>query len=106
MARYIIKLDDYYMEWSSIVDAPVTFGLTLEEFSNYYHDEYGNRGMCDLDDRLKRVEKFGTSSYDKQPPESIIYFNRAGPNEDSISREEIIKAYCKREPIRDGWMVP
>jgi len=28
MPRYIIKLEDYYLEWSTVVDAPVTFGAT------------------------------------------------------------------------------
>ena len=65
MPRYIIKLPtpigDRYLEWSSIVDAPITYGLTLEEFTDYYRSEYGDQGMRDLPDRMARVEATGTS---------------------------------------------
>jgi hypothetical protein len=40
MGRFICKFEDkddvYYLEWSTVVDAPVTFGMSLEEFKEYY----------------------------------------------------------------------
>lgn len=79
MPRYIIKLNDYYFEWSSIVDAPVTFGMKLEDFKEYYQEAYGIERMRDLDYRLERIEMFGTSSVTPTTPWDMIKGNRAGP---------------------------
>lgn len=105
MGRYIIKLKDHYLEWSTIVDAPVTFGMTLDEFRAHYQAEYGAQGMRDFEERLKRVEAKGTSAIDRALDEVIVR-NRAGPDEHSLRKHEIYKAYCLREPIRNGWRVP
>ena len=63
--RYIIKLStprgDRYLEWSTIVDAPVTYGMPLDEFTAYYRDQYGAEGMRALPERMARVEAKGTS---------------------------------------------
>lgn len=104
MARSIIKLNGYYFEFSSIVDSPVTFGMTLDEFKQYYRDEYGANGIRDLEGRLKRVEAKGTSSYLDESAESQLSFNRAGPDEAQLTVDEIFDAYCLRKPIRGGWI--
>lgn len=48
MGRFLIRLDGdegpRYLEWSTIVDAPVTFGMTREELATHYRDEYGRAG--------------------------------------------------------------
>ncbi len=106
MGTFIVKLHDYYFEWSTIVDAPVTFGMTPDEFTEYYREEYGKKGMQELPARLERVEKHRTSSYDSETPEDIFLCNRAGPNESKLSAAEIYKAYCLRVPIRKGWVAP
>lgn len=106
MSRYIVKLKDYYFSFSSIVDAPVTFGMSLDEFKEYYKSEYGQAGLMNLDGRLARVEKYGSSNMAGLTAKEVLEPNKAGPNEDSLTVEEIYKAYCLREPIRDGWLVP
>lgn len=106
MPRYIVKLEDYYFEWSTIVDAPVTFGMKLDEFKEYYQEAYGTEGMRDLDYRLERVEMFETSSITPTTIKEMIKGNRAGPDETELTIDEILKAYCLREPIRNGWLVP
>lgn len=99
MPRYIVKLTDpatsidYYMEWSTIVDAPVTYGMSLEEFKTYYKEEYGNQGMEGLDKRLERVEANGTSAQ-IDSYESFFNFNHAGENESPLNFEEILEQYC------------
>lgn len=105
MGRFIVKLEDYYFEWSTISDRPATFGMKLDEFTRFYREEYGRRGMQELPARLERVEKCGTSSYDSETPEELFLCNRAGPNESKLSAEEIYKAYCLCVPIRKGWVV-
>lgn len=63
MPSFIIKVKDekfnkdYYMEWSTIVDAPVTYGMSLDEFKEYYKEQYGIKGMEGLEDRMTRVEE-------------------------------------------------
>lgn len=93
MPRYILKLDEWYFEWSTIVDAPVTYRMTLNEFKEYYREEYGRQGMQDLPARLTRVEKQGTSAYPYTTADQLIQFNRAGDGETNISKELILEKY-------------
>lgn len=104
MGRYIIKLEDYYLEWSTIVDAPVTYGMSLEEFKQHYREEYGNSSMPELEQRLRRVEEGGTSALNGMTIQDVISGNRAGPDGAKLSLEEVITAYCQQEPIRNGWL--
>ena len=89
------KKKDYYMEWSTVVDAPTTYGLELEEFNKYYKSQYGESGMRDLPERMERVEKTGSSG---RPPyddlDGFFNFNRAGENE-SIDKEGILDRCCR-----------
>lgn len=99
MPRYIVKLIDtttnipYYLEWSTVVDAPETYGMTLEEFKEYYKEEYGNTGMAALPTRLERVEKFGISAYGENLL-AAIRRNHAGVEGNELSLQDIIKYYC------------
>lgn len=104
MGRFIIKLESYYLEWSEVVDAPTTCGMSLERFKEYYQGRYGELGMEFFEERLERVEKYGTSSRGGWSTKDLTAGNRAGPNESTLTIEEITKAYCLREPIRNGWL--
>jgi hypothetical protein len=95
MPRYIVKIKDRYFDWSTVVDAPVTYGMTLERFREYYRSEYGSDGMRHLDDRLERVEAKGTSSRLDENLKECIGFNRAGENEKQISISQIYKQYAE-----------
>lgn len=106
MARTIVKLNGYYLEFSSVVDAPVTFGMSLADFKLYYQEAYGSDGMRELDAQLERVEAKGTSSFIDASAADAMSFNRAGPNESCLTLDEIYQAYCLRVPIRCGWLVP
>lgn len=102
MSRYIIKLTDkrdlkdYYLEWSTIVDAPVTYGMYLEGFKAYYQQEYGRSGMRELPERLKRVEEKGTSAY---PPFDSVdeTLSTYDLNRDKVGdqREYILENFCR-----------
>lgn len=97
MGRYIIKLThesiDYYLEWSSVVDAPITYGMSLEEFKKYYIEEYGKQSENNLIERLERVERTGTS-WHNATLDDVIDSNRAGDNGRHISKKQIIIKYC------------
>ena len=99
MPKYIIKLAGKYMEWSTVVDAPITYGMTLKEFRRYYQQEYGRVSMHDLDLRMERVERKGTSSHLHSSVDDLIECNRAGVNETNISKDEIIRLFAN-EPKR------
>ena len=101
MPTYIIKLTDentqkdYYLEWSTIVDAPVTSGMALDKFKKNYKRRYGLNGVSTLDARLERVEKNGTSGYSPFANlNDLIKGNHAGDDGKELSKIEIIEKYC------------
>lgn len=93
MGRFIIKIKDRYFEWSTVVDAPITNGMTLDELRAYIKEEYGQRGLESLPERLKRVEACGTSSYLDKTVADTIRGNRAGPKERRLTAEQIYERY-------------
>jgi len=93
MPRYIVKLEDYYLEWSTVVDAPVTYGMPLEEFQEYYEKEYGRDGLRELGQRLRRTEETGCSAH-SMTADDLLECNHAGEDGKRISKDEIIKKYC------------
>jgi len=99
MARTIVKLRDYYFEYSSVVDAPVTWGMKKKDFEAYYREEYGRSSLEDFQDRMKRVDKNGTSSVSGSSVEEVLDGNCAGPNGKELTVEEIYKFYCLHEPF-------
>lgn len=100
MPRYIAKFTDkkskkdFYLEWSTVVDAPVTYGVSLEEFKKYYESAYGRKSMDELSDRLMRVEQKGTSSQIDDSVEELISCNRAGDGETELTYDQIVETYC------------
>lgn len=98
MAYFICKFThggrDYYLEWSTIVDAPVTVGMSREQFARYYQDEYGRADMGEFAGRMKRVEEKGTSPHFYESVDDVIRYNRAGGKEQQLTKEEIIQKYC------------
>jgi hypothetical protein len=105
VGKYIIKLPcdgrDYYLEWSTIVDAPVTFGMSRDEFEEYYREEYGNSSMREFADRMRRVDEKGTSDRRDSCVEDTIGFNRAGKDETRLSVEQIVDHWIRRRPNDD-----
>lgn len=91
MPRYIIQHDGWYFEWSTVVDAPVSRAMRLDEFWDYYKDQYGRVGLDQLPQRLERANNKGTSSFLSCSFDDLIENNRAGLNEETLSKEEILK---------------
>ncbi|MEM9944684.1 MAG: hypothetical protein AAF810_01280, partial [Cyanobacteria bacterium P01_D01_bin.36] len=84
---------DYYLEWSTVVDAPVTSGMSLAEFKKIYKREYGEKAFReDFDCRMARVNDHETSAFDETLSE-LISGNRAGDG-DELTYKEIIQKYC------------
>lgn len=94
MGHFIVKLDGCYMEWSTIVDAPISYLMPLPAFEKYYARRYGAEGLGGLAKRIARADQNGTSLLDSSDDlESICEWNRAGENETSLTREELIAIY-------------
>lgn len=94
MPKYICKLEGMYFEWSTVVDAPTTYGMTLEDFTAYYRERYGSHDMDAPDDagfaaRMRRVEAKGTSTHCYDSVEELVEGNRAGPDESELTVPEL-----------------
>ena len=90
MPQYIAKLNGLYFLWSTVVDAPVTGGMTLPEFREYYQDRFGTEGMRDLPQRMERVAAKGTSSRLDGSVDEMLVANRAGPGETCLDRQGVL----------------
>lgn len=96
MPSVIVKLDGKYLEWSSVVDAPTTYGMTRDAFEVWYRDKYGRVSMVDFERRMARVEAKGTSCMDASSVDELVAGNRAGVEETELSMEQIVEHYVHR----------
>lgn len=83
-----------YCEWSTIVDAPVSWVVPLSVFEEHIRYEHGEAGMRDLPERLIRVHERGTSAL-WTDRESLLSNNRAGPKETHLDDEAIWDRYAE-----------
>lgn len=90
MGRGIVKLaDNEYVEWSTVVDAPVSWVMAYDEALEAAGDPA----------RIVRADVFGTSYL--SPPWSLrdlLNGNRAGPDESEATLSEIRKLYRPPKP--------
>lgn len=100
MPTHIIKLydaktaRDYYMEWSTIVQVPITWGMTLDEFYQYYKEKYGTAGMVDLPNRLARTADQGCSIPGAAADDLLSTFDMNRPKVGD-QREFILENFCR-----------
>jgi hypothetical protein len=106
MSRAFLKLgDDAYIEWSEVVDAPVSYVMTREQAvkaaSEYTITEEGvSRDLATGEARIARADETGTSyTNTNSSAEEVISFNRAGPNETCITLAQMLEQY--RYPMDD-----
>ena len=111
IGRCIIKLvgedkREWFMEWSSVVDAPLTYGMNLEGLADHVRYNHGQAGIDELPARMERVDKRGHSMNldawelkhggDLECVEYITSGNRAGVGETTLTNVQIIAMYCER----------
>jgi hypothetical protein len=106
MPKYIFKVgENEYLEWSTIVDAPVSYIYTREGMARYLSQRAGYSGyptsgnpeqdLRDIEQRLVRADTQGTSDMTVDGPQSLddlMGYNRAGPNEACLTPQEVIEA--------------
>ena len=99
MGKCIIKLDDKFLQWSSVTDAPETPLLPEPLFAQYWKDEYGRSGIVDYANMIDLAKKNGHSiRFSKETVNSIIRHNRAGKNDKRLTKDEIIEGYTITDP--------
>jgi hypothetical protein len=87
-----------FLEWSTVVDAPVTLGMTEDELRHWHRAEYGRyEDDATIDARIERCRASGTSSFIPSSVEAVVRYNRAGPDETCLTLEEIVADYCPLE---------
>lgn len=106
MGRVIVAVDHgearYYMEWSSVVDAPITRGMRLTEFLDHFRAEYGQTGMRQLADKLDRANRYGTSCLRPTSFDEYIAGNHAGLHGTEATRGQIVSHYVLGMPKVPG----
>lgn len=84
MGRVILKIEGFYLEYSTNVDAPVTNPMNLDEFKAHYKERLIADGMKELEERLERVEAKGTSAFDEDSWMSTVMCNSFGDDDTEL----------------------
>lgn len=110
MPEYIVKITDpihqcdWWISWSSVVDAPTCNGMSRGDFADWYVWRHQSDPMTlgDLQRALDKVERHGVSCYPHYSgTEELIRANRAGDGESELTMEQILDKYC-RLPAMEG----
>lgn len=100
MPSYIIKLDDHYLIWSTVVDAPTAGPFTRPELDAYMTIERGEAYMrVEHQHRMQRVEATGTSEIGASLKDTVSW-NRAGPKQTELNMDTLIDC-CVRQPLAE-----
>lgn len=92
IVRQIVDGKESYLVWSSIVDAPITYGCSLKQLKKFWQEEYGRNGLRELEQRL---EVQGTRAF--KTVDEVKTVNRAGKGETWLTTEQIVDYYFVRK---------
>lgn len=98
MSKYVIKLRDRYLEWSTVTGSPTTFGMTRVEMAQYLFQKGTEELTQEIREQIARADKYGTSADPPASVERVILCNRTGENEEGRSPDEIYAKYCPPAP--------
>jgi len=104
MPSFFIRLIDpadgreYFLRWSTVVDAPTTAGMSEEELREWYAQEYGRQGLLDLPSAIHAARTKGVASVGYRDLADVIAGNRAGEGATELTLEEIVEQYCRDRP--------
>ena len=91
MGYTIVHHEGRFLEWSSIIDAPICFGMDAVAFRDWCVAKYGTEGAWNLQRRMDDAVTYGSSA--KQSLKEIVWHNRAGPGEGQMTVEDVIRFY-------------
>ena len=97
MSRITVKMGEFYIEYSTIQDAPVEYGLKLEDYRKWYAEEYGRSGSSNFCIDVMRADRGG-----ELLARDVIRNNCSGDKGGKLTYDKFYRAYCLRE-IVDGW---
>ena len=94
MGRCLIRLDDsdgaWFLEWSTVVDAPATYGLRYEDACEAWGKDRVDRCADNGTTWMHEPARYGVSE---------VTGNRAGFEECNLTSLEIVEWFCqKQEP--------
>lgn len=92
IVKQMVEGKELYLVWSSVVDAPVTYGCTLKQLKKFWKDEYGRNGLRELE---QRIEMRGTKAF--KTVDEVKTVNRAGKGETHLTTEQIVDYYFVRK---------
>jgi hypothetical protein len=85
----------WVVEWSTVVDAPVTYGMRRDEVEKHHREQYGVDGAVRLPRLMSELDARGISSRGTSR-ETVLQVNRAGHHEACATEAEIVEWYCRR----------
>jgi hypothetical protein len=99
LVKHVLQGKDLYLVWSTVVDAPISNGCSLEELRSFWKDQPRRYKLGDLADWLKAGVKTLAE---------VSILNRAGRDETSLTEEQIIDYYFVRkgkgrQPVGKTW---
>jgi hypothetical protein len=93
VGQAIIHHEGAYNIWTTVADGPCYEpAMTLEQLTDLIRQQFGERGIHDLPQRLNRAHATGTS-FPGVTLNELISGNRAGEHEAELTRDELIARY-------------
>jgi len=89
---------DRYFVWSTVTDAPSTYGMTERECVEWFSFNNNIRGFGHAAGLMALARKSGTTS-SLLSLDDIDYWNRAGHSETRLSLDEIYRIYCEERRL-------
>lgn len=87
MGKIVIKhkmgLEARYLVWNTVVDAPITVGMTKAELADWWREEYGRSGEQTFNFALDRAKTL----------DDVVACNRAGKDETHLTIEQMVEFY-------------
>lgn len=92
MLSIFIRIQDYYFVWDEKFKHPVSHGMKKNELLEWLQVEERQDALDSFDNRIKRADETGSSSA-YQNIDSLIKGNKAGKNNESLTKEQIFEEY-------------
>lgn len=92
MGRCIVKIKDRYFLWSTVVDAPISYGMDKHDIKMFLLRSINYITAEIIDISLERADENGCS-FPQESLEEILMCNRAGDDETELTAEEIYDKY-------------
>ena len=94
MGKVICHYQGRYNLYSTVSDRFMFFSsISNEELCVWIRNELGDKGVRELDERLKRAHAKGTSALLDGTLEESLCANRAGPSEKKMSFQKCIESF-------------